>query len=114
DREQLADDEFLREAFWLAQFIPARSGQDSHRITPPGAVPPPKKPGEDAADPKRGGDIPPPVAPPVEPQPVLDAPEQGRLYPPVQPIKGGNRKGSPIYVPASGALPQPLELARAL
>jgi formylglycine-generating enzyme required for sulfatase activity len=116
-REGMEDPEFLRDALWLAQFVPPGSPADPK---PPSEVPPPpqldsknhetgKKPGAE------GSSEQPPVVPPAPaPRPEPDISGSGKLYPNVTPTKDAGRKATPVYVPASGVLPQPLELARAL
>lgn len=105
-----SDAEFWRDAFWLAQFVPPGTGED-RRSKPVETTPRPitataRMPGATTTPP------PATTAPPVS-QTRAEVTGPGQLYPKLEAGTGGS-KASTIYVPASGALPQPLELARAL
>ena len=113
-------DEFLRDALWLAQYVASGPGREPR---PEAKQKPPAGDIGDAAQKhgEGGKKAPSPQsttpAPRQDPLPGPDEPDEldaGRLYPKVDPLKDAGRKATAIYVPASGALPQPLELARAL
>lgn len=109
--EAWADGEFWRDAFWLAQFVPAGTGEDPRpkplETTPAPITTTARMPGPTITTP------PPTTTAPPDPQPSADVTGPGQLYPKLVAGTEGS-KATTVYVPASGALPQPLELARAL
>ena len=104
--------ENLADIFWLARFLPA-------------PAPPPQKPALLEAEaeapapviPPEGEQLKPPVSetPPIEPASARPAIPAGELYPRVaRALPQATRQATPIRVPATKALPNALEIGRAL
>lgn len=104
--------ENLADIFWLARFLPA-------------PAPPPQQPALHEAEaeapapviPPEGEQLKPPVSetPPIEPASARPAIPAGELYPRVaRALPRATRQAKPIRVPATKALPNALEISRAL
>ncbi|MEZ5357126.1 MAG: SAV_2336 N-terminal domain-related protein [Bryobacteraceae bacterium] len=102
----IADDEHLRDALWLSQFLPTYPLEEPDAPGTPEGKHPAGKDGNS----KRPEEVPPKPGPP----PASAKAPVARLYPSIHGGQPGNVPAAPVYVPASGALPHPLDLARAL
>jgi hypothetical protein len=113
----LCDDEFLRDALWLSLFVPKMepersSSQSAAKQTLQGdsGGSRQQKPDEREVVPSGGQKDPEDDNPST---PTSSIPK-GNLYPPFNLGYQTQTKATPVYVPAAGSLPQPLELAQAL
>lgn len=113
----IVDDEHLRDALWLAQFLPEYPLDEPTADEPldeSAADQPPRGRketgrGTSAVSPPAGEWSGPTEAPPTKQDSLT------KLFAQMQSAgAAGTVRAAPVYVPASGALPHPLELSRAL